>query len=96
MLICRCNMKISATRGLRNVDVVIKHLGDKPIDAYTSADAAALRDAMLEKGLSTAAIVIPLSKKYFHLESIKLQHFWSQIPLWRGRCQREEMCLLSK
>jgi hypothetical protein len=63
MLICRCNMKISATRGLRNVDVVIKHLGDKPIDAYTSADAAALRDAMLEKGLSTAAIVIPLSKK---------------------------------
>ena len=56
-------MKISATRGLRNVDVVIKHLGDKPIDAYTSADAAALRDAMLEKGLSTAAIVIPLSKK---------------------------------
>ena len=63
MLICRCNMKISATRGLRNVDVVIKHLGEKPIDAYTSADAAALRDAMLEKGLSTATIVIPLSKK---------------------------------
>jgi integrase len=40
----------------RNVDVVIKHLGDKPIDAYTSADAAALRDAMLEKGLSIASV----------------------------------------
>ena len=40
----------------RNADVVIKHLGDKPIDAYTSADAAALRDAMLEKGLSIASV----------------------------------------
>ena len=50
-------------RASRNVDVVIKHLGDKPVDAYKSADAVALRDAILEKGLSTAAIVIPLSKK---------------------------------
>jgi len=40
----------------RNVDVVIKHLGDKPIDGYSSADAAALRDAMLEKGLSIASV----------------------------------------
>ena len=40
----------------RNADVVIKHLGDKPIDAYTSADAAALRDAVLGKGLSIASV----------------------------------------
>ena len=40
----------------RNVDVVIKHLGDRPIDGYSSADAAALRDAMLEKGLSIASV----------------------------------------
>ena len=32
------------------VDVVIEHLDDKLIDACTSADAAALRDAMLKKG----------------------------------------------
>ena len=32
------------------VDVGIEHLDDKLIDAYTSADAAALRDAMLKKG----------------------------------------------
>ena len=40
----------------RNADVVIKHLGDKPIDVYTSADAAALRDAVLEKRLSNASV----------------------------------------
>jgi hypothetical protein len=40
----------------RNVDVVIKHLGDRPIDGYSSSDAAALRDAMLEKGLSIASV----------------------------------------
>ena len=40
----------------RNVDVVIKHLGDKPIDSYSSADAAALRDAMLDKGLCIASV----------------------------------------
>jgi integrase len=40
----------------RNADVVIKHLGDKPIDVYTSADAAALRDAVLEKRLSIASV----------------------------------------
>ena len=40
----------------RNVDVVIKHLGDRPIDGYSSADAAALRDAMLGKGLSIASV----------------------------------------
>jgi len=33
-----------------NVDVVIKQFGDRPIYGYTSADASALRDAMLKKG----------------------------------------------
>ena len=40
----------------RNVDVVITHLGDKPIDGYSSADAAALRDTMLDRGLSIASV----------------------------------------
>ena len=40
----------------RNVDVVIKHRGDKPIDGYSSADAAALRDAVLDKGLCIASV----------------------------------------
>ena len=40
----------------RNVHVVIKHLGDKPIDGYSSADAAALRDAMPDGGLSIASV----------------------------------------
>jgi len=40
----------------RNVDAVIKHLGDRPIDGYSSSDAAALRDAMLDRGLSTASV----------------------------------------
>ena len=33
-----------------NIHYVTDQLGDRPIDAYTSADAAALRDAMLKKG----------------------------------------------
>jgi integrase len=40
----------------RNVDAVIKQLGDRPIDGYSSSDAAALRDAMLDKGLSIASV----------------------------------------
>jgi len=40
----------------RNVDIVIKHLGDRPLDGYSSADAAALRDAMLDRGLSIASV----------------------------------------
>ena len=41
---------------LRNVDVVIKHLGDRPIDAYTSADAAAFRDKLIENRLSVSSV----------------------------------------
>ena len=40
----------------RNIDVVIKHLGDKPIDGYSSADAAALRDKLIENGLSVSSV----------------------------------------
>ena len=40
----------------RNVDAVIKQLGDRPIDRYSSSDAAALRDAMLDRGLSIASV----------------------------------------
>ena len=40
----------------RNVDAVIKHLGDRPIDSYSSSDAAALRDVMLDRGLSIASV----------------------------------------
>jgi integrase len=38
------------------VDAVIKHLGDRPIDGYSSSDAAALRDSMLGRGLSIASV----------------------------------------
>jgi len=31
-------------------------LGDKPVDGYSSAEPAALRDAMLEKGLPIASV----------------------------------------
>ena len=40
----------------RNVDAVIKQLGDRPIGGYSSSDAAALRDAMLDGGLSIASV----------------------------------------
>ena len=40
----------------RNVDAVIKHLGDRPIDSYSSSDAATLRDEMLDRGLSIASV----------------------------------------
>ena len=35
----------------RNINVFIKHLGDRPIDSYSLSDAAALRDVMLDRGL---------------------------------------------
>ena len=36
----------------RNINYVIEHLGDRPIDAYTSAEAASLRDQLIDRGLS--------------------------------------------
>ena len=39
----------------RNVQYVTDQLGDRPIDAYTSDDAAALRDKLIEHGLSVSS-----------------------------------------
>ena len=40
----------------RNIQYVTDQLGDRPIDAYTSADAAALRDKLIENGLSVSSV----------------------------------------
>ena len=40
----------------RNVQYVTDQLGDRPIDAYTSADAAALRDKLIKNGLSVSSV----------------------------------------
>ena len=40
----------------RNVQYVTDQLGDRPIDACTSADAAALRDKLIENGLSLSSL----------------------------------------
>ena len=40
----------------RNIQYVTDQLGDRPIDAYTSADAAALRDKLIENGLSASSV----------------------------------------
>ena len=40
----------------RNIKTVIKYLGDKPIDMYSSSEAAAVRDKELRRGISVASI----------------------------------------
>ena len=40
----------------RNIKYVTEHLGDRPIDAYTSADAASLRDKLMDNGLSVSSV----------------------------------------
>ena len=40
----------------RNIQYVTDQLGDRPIDAYTSADATALRDKLIEHGLSVSSV----------------------------------------
>jgi len=40
----------------RNIQYVTEHLGDRPIDAYTSADAASLRDKLMDNGLSVSSV----------------------------------------
>ena len=40
----------------RNIQYVPDQLGDRPIDSYTSADAAALRDKLIENGLSASSV----------------------------------------
>jgi integrase len=39
-----------------NIQYVTEHLGDRPIDAYTSADAASLRDKLMDNGLSVSSV----------------------------------------
>ena len=40
----------------RNIQTVIDVLGDRPLDAYSSSDAAYLRDYLLAKGLTTNSV----------------------------------------
>ena len=40
----------------RNIKTVIKYLGDKPIDRYSSSEAATVRDKELKRGISVASI----------------------------------------
>ena len=40
----------------RFVRYVIEGLGDRPLDRYNSADAAAFRDQLFEKGLSSSSV----------------------------------------
>ena len=42
--------------GKRNVGYVMDHLGDRPIDTYSSADAASFRDSLIGRGLSISSI----------------------------------------
>ena len=42
--------------GKRNVGYVIDHLGDRPIDTYSSADAASFRDWLIARGLNVSSI----------------------------------------
>ena len=44
------------TTARRNIDYVIKCLGCRPIDQYTSADAAKYRDWLVEKGLASSSV----------------------------------------
>jgi len=48
--------KLFFTASERNVGYVIECLADRPIDTYTTADAAAFRDWLTDKQLSTASI----------------------------------------
>ncbi len=45
------------TRGAeRNIQSVVSVLGDRPLDEYASSDAAAYRDYLLKKGLTTNSV----------------------------------------
>ena len=44
------------TSAKRNIGYVIDHLGDQPIDTYSSANAASFRDFLIGRGLSISSI----------------------------------------
>ena len=48
--------KMFFTAAHRNVGYVIKHLGDRPIDTYSTLDAASFRDWLVERDLSSSSI----------------------------------------
>lgn len=62
-------LKLFFTASKRNVDYAIKCLADRPIDTYTTADAAALKDWLTDKKLSTASIkhIFSTFRAVFHL-----------------------------
>ena len=57
-----CNLKgkdrakMFFTAANRNVGYVIQHLGNRPIDTYSSLDAASFRDWLVERDLSSSSI----------------------------------------
>ena len=55
--------KMFFTAAHRNVGYVIDHLGDRPIDTYSTLDAASFRDWLVERDLSPSSIsgIFPLS-----------------------------------
>jgi|SaaInlStandDraft_1057018.scaffolds.fasta_scaffold54652_1 integrase len=44
------------TSAKRNIGYVLEHLGDRPIDTYSSADAASFRDWLITRGLTMSSI----------------------------------------
>ena len=44
------------TAAKRNIGYVLEHLGDRPIDTYSSADAASFRDWLIDRGLTISSI----------------------------------------
>ena len=46
---------------MRNVDVVVDVIGDKPIEDYSTIDASKVRDAMIAKGLAMLSLSEPSS-----------------------------------
>ena len=44
------------TAANRNVGYVIQHLGNRPIDTYSSLNAASFRDWLVERDLSSSSI----------------------------------------
>tara|TARA_B100000700_G_scaffold102226_1_gene115300 strand:- start:255 stop:1205 length:951 start_codon:yes stop_codon:yes gene_type:complete len=48
--------RVFCRAGQRNINAVINLLGDRPIDEYSTSDASALRDHLIDKGLKVASI----------------------------------------
>ena len=52
----QCGHPMRSVPRKRNVGYVIDHLGDRPIDTYSSADAASFRDWLIARGLNVSSI----------------------------------------